>query len=120
VSGCTYYTPAFWSNHKRSDRFTEILLRQLNSNRSPTFHDYGLTPPLNILDLGCGHGGWVVEAATAWKNFGTKVTGFDLVDVASRSGEADEASLDNITWVQGNLCVNNLYVFVNGMLMISS
>jgi ubiquinone/menaquinone biosynthesis C-methylase UbiE len=81
-------------------------LRRLNPNGSPTFHDYGLTPPLNVLDLGCGHGGWVVEAATAWKSFGTKVTGLDLVDVSSHSWEVNEASLDNITWVQGDLCVD--------------
>jgi ubiquinone/menaquinone biosynthesis C-methylase UbiE len=97
--------PSAGSNINRSDRFTEVLLRRLNSNGSPTFHDYGSNPPLNVLDLGCGHGRWVVEAATAWKSFGTKVTGFDLVGVSSHSYEADEDSLDNITWVQGNLCV---------------
>ena len=82
-----------------------MLLRRLNSNGSPTFHNYGLNPPENVLDLGCGHGGWVVEAASAWRSFGTKVTGFDLVDVSSHSGDIDEDLLDNITWVQGNLCV---------------
>jgi len=46
-----------------------------------------------------------VEAASAWKGFGTKVTGFDLVDVSSYSSDIDEDLLDNITWVQGNLCV---------------
>jgi hypothetical protein len=46
-----------------------------------------------------------VEAATVWKSFGTKVTGFDLVNVGSHFSEVDEDSLDNITWVQGNLYV---------------
>lgn len=82
-----------------------MLLRRLNSNGSPTFRDYGLNPPLHVLDLGCGYGGWVVEAASAWRGFGTKVTGFDLVDVSSNSSDIDEDLLDNITWVQGNLCV---------------
>lgn len=96
------FSPA---NLNVSDRCTENLLRRLNPNGSPTFHDYGAAPPKNVLDLGCGHGGWVIEAATAWRDFGTKVTGFDLVDIAGQSSEAGEAVLDNIFWVQGNLYV---------------
>lgn len=94
------YDPILLDN----DRFTEELLRRLNSNGSPTFYDYGLTPPMNVLDLGCGHGGWVMEAAAAWKSFGTEVTGFDLVDVSDRSWDL----LDNITWVQGNFLNHQL------------
>lgn len=86
-----------------SDRLTEVLLQKINSNGSPTFHDYGVKPPMNVLDLGCGFGRWVVEAAVTWKSFGTQVTGLDLVDVSKLNSELDGASLDNITWVRGNL-----------------
>jgi ubiquinone/menaquinone biosynthesis C-methylase UbiE len=65
---------------------------------------------MNVLDLGCGHGGWVVEAATTWKSFGTRVTGFDLVDVPGQSAEIDGDTFDNITWVRGNLCVVRLAI----------
>lgn len=75
----------------------------MNLNGSPTFHDYGAKPPSNVLDLGCGHGRWVVETAKAWKSFGTKVTGFDLVNVSGHSRGVDGAPPDNVTWVQGNL-----------------
>lgn len=88
-----------------SDRYTNQLLHRLNSNGSPTFHDYGATPPTNVLDLGCGGGHWVMEAATSWRDSGTKVTGFDLVDIATHTWEIDESLLDHITWVQGNLYV---------------
>ena len=60
---------------------------------------------MNVLDLGCGFGRWVVNAAMTWKSFGTHVTGFDLMDVPKLNSELDGASLKNITWVRGNLYV---------------
>lgn len=86
-----------------SDRLTEVLLQKINSNGSPTFHDYGIKPPMNVLDLGCGFGRWVVDAALTWKSFGTRVTGFDLVNVSKLNSELYGASSKNIRWVQGNL-----------------
>ena len=83
-----------------SDRLTEVLLQKINSNGTPTFHDYGNKPPVNVLDLGCGFGHWVVNAAMTWKPFGTRVTAFDLVDVFKLNPELDG---ENITWVRGNL-----------------
>jgi hypothetical protein len=46
----------------------------------------------------------VIQAATAWKSSGTKITGMDLINVESLlSGEIDSAVMKNITWVRGNL-----------------
>ncbi|KAF7966001.1 hypothetical protein HWV62_40505 [Athelia sp. TMB] len=85
-----------------NDRYTNELLQRLNTNGSPTFHDYGQNPPKNILDLGCGQGLWVAEAAAAWREHGTRVTGFDLVDIASNAWESEGGPLDNVIWRQGN------------------
>ncbi|KAJ3575768.1 hypothetical protein NP233_g874 [Leucocoprinus birnbaumii] len=63
-----------------NDRLTGDLLRRLNPTNSPTFHNYGNMPPSTILDLGCGQGYWVLDAAIAWKGYGTHVTGYDMVD----------------------------------------
>lgn len=62
-----------------------------------------------------------MDAATTWKAFGTKVTGFDLVDIPihywdSHSWEVDEVSLDNITWVQGNLYAVLSFAFLMAFL----
>ncbi|EDR00407.1 uncharacterized protein LACBIDRAFT_334168 [Laccaria bicolor S238N-H82] len=64
------------------DRWTGELLRRLNTTDSPTFYDYGSSPPRQVLDLGCGQGHWVVEAAIKWSRYGTKVIGYDKVDIS--------------------------------------
>jgi trans-aconitate methyltransferase len=82
-----------------SDRYTDILLRRLNPLVSPSFHDYGQKTPMYALDLGCGSGHWLLEAANAWKT--SFITGFDLVDTLI----PDVCGQDNIRFIQGNLCV---------------
>lgn len=64
-----------------SDRLTTVLLRAVNPNRSPSFHDYRRNPPGSALDLGCGEGHWIVNAAKEWPE--TQFIGFDMMDVAS-------------------------------------
>lgn len=80
-----------------SDRHADLLVRRLNPNGSPSFHDYGRKPPSKVLDLGCGEGHWILQAATAWKH--TKIVGFDLVDIMLE----DLSELDTVRFVQGNL-----------------
>ncbi|KAH0837945.1 hypothetical protein J3R83DRAFT_6180 [Lanmaoa asiatica] len=81
-----------------NDKFSEILLRRLNHNHSPSFHDFTHTVPKTILDLGCGPGGWVVEAAEFWPS--SQVIGFDLLDPVRLRGGAESPS--NVQWKQGN------------------
>ncbi|KDQ31251.1 hypothetical protein PLEOSDRAFT_1082375 [Pleurotus ostreatus PC15] len=78
-----------------NDRHTEQLLNRLNPSGAPTFYQYGKKPPTTVLDLGCGQGTWVCQAADAWKHSGTIVTGLDLVDVVTEEHE-------NAKFVRGN------------------
>ncbi|KAJ7483435.1 hypothetical protein FB451DRAFT_1364365 [Mycena latifolia] len=87
-----------------NDRQTWELLRKLNATGTPSFHNYGGRPPRSVLDLGCGAGHWILDAATAWRNSGVQIVGFDMVDttkglwpVAQRKGVAD-----NLKFVRGN------------------
>ncbi|KAA1467777.1 S-adenosyl-L-methionine-dependent methyltransferase [Dentipellis sp. KUC8613] len=91
-----------------SDRYTHLLLRKLCPRGSPTFHDYRDRPPSNVLDLGCGQGHWVVDAASTWKRFGTKVTGLDLVDLTTHSWELERDITDNVNWVTHNFVHDRL------------
>ncbi|KAJ2930934.1 hypothetical protein H1R20_g6148, partial [Candolleomyces eurysporus] len=93
-----------------NDRHTGDLLNRLKGTGNPSFYDYGNDPPATVLDLGCGQGHWVVDAAIAWKGHGTKVTGYDMVDIskvllpwATKQGVAD-----NIRFVRGNFLKQRL------------
>ncbi|KAG9225594.1 hypothetical protein CCMSSC00406_0003097 [Pleurotus cornucopiae] len=84
-------------------QFTRLLQR-LSPRESPCFHDYGRHPPAHVLDLGCGTGTWALEAASHWKAHGTRITGFDLVDIARDEwGRARDANAtQNLRFVRGN------------------
>ncbi|KAF9469742.1 hypothetical protein BDZ94DRAFT_1231356 [Collybia nuda] len=86
------YDPILLEN----ERYTNDLLRRLNSNEAPSFHDYGNKTPLYILDLGCGSGHWLLDVSLIWKN--SQHTGFDLVDTLI----PDLRKQDNIQFVRGN------------------
>lgn len=84
---------------------TYELLRPLNPNCSPSFHNYGKNPPSRVLDLGCGKGYWVLNAAKSWKN--TKVTGLDLIDVYNMCGKEPHcpespSEVHNVEWDRSN------------------
>ena len=81
----------------RSDFYFDTLLKRLKPKDMPTFHDYK-NPPQEVLDLGCGEGIWVKDAAAAWADAGTKVVGFDLVDLVSK----DTSGPSNASWSLGN------------------
>lgn len=89
-------------NSDCSDYCTYDLLYRLA--HSPTFHDYGDSPPLHVLDLGCGEGYWAAATANKWKEAGTKVTAFDLVDLSSAVRDHMEPDVaGNVLWMRGNL-----------------
>ncbi|KAF9482643.1 hypothetical protein BDN70DRAFT_892417 [Pholiota conissans] len=93
-----------------NDRHTGELLVRLNSTNSPSFHNYGNTPPMSVLDLGCGQGHWVVDAAIAWRGYGTKVTGYDMVDISKGLllWAVEQGVTDNIRFVRGNFLKQRL------------
>ncbi|CAK5273495.1 unnamed protein product [Mycena citricolor] len=87
-----------------ADRQTFELLRKINSTNTPSFHNYGDQPPMQVLDLGCGAGHWMLDAAAAWRSAGTQIVGFDMTDttkalwpLAQRQGLTS-----NMRFVKGN------------------
>ncbi|KAH9479830.1 hypothetical protein JR316_0008425 [Psilocybe cubensis] len=93
-----------------NDRHTGELLMRLNPTNSPSFHNYGNNPPTSVLDLGCGQGHWVVDAAIAWKGYGTRVTGYDMVDISRGllPWAVEQGVADNIRFVRGNFLKQRL------------
>ncbi|PPQ65693.1 hypothetical protein CVT24_012110 [Panaeolus cyanescens] len=93
-----------------NDRHTGELLARLNPTGSPTFHNYGNNPPISVLDLGCGQGHWVIDAAIAWKGYGTRVTGYDMVDISEGllPFAAEQDVTDAIRFVRGNFLKQRL------------
>ncbi|KAI0632418.1 hypothetical protein C8Q77DRAFT_922881 [Trametes polyzona] len=69
---------------------------------SVTMHVFE-TPPARVLELGCGTGTWILNAAREWKN--SHFVGLDVVPLHPdlvQVGSFDLAS--RITWVQANFC----------------
>ncbi|KAJ7691954.1 hypothetical protein B0H17DRAFT_1200801 [Mycena rosella] len=106
----TYPLDAYDAALMESDRETWELLRKLNATNTPSFHNYGGRPPRSVLDLGCGAGHWMLDAATAWRNSGVQIVGLDMVDttkglwpVAQRKGVAN-----NLKFVRGNFVKQEL------------
>lgn len=90
------YMRAFDPIYLDIDRWNNELLHRLLPKNSPSFRDYGSTPPRSVIDLGCGPGFWILDAAAAWKN--TSFVGFDIVDVL----EPGVQQTENVRFVRGN------------------
>ncbi|OCH95373.1 hypothetical protein OBBRIDRAFT_883930 [Obba rivulosa] len=72
--------------------------------RGLTIHKFQ-SPPIKILDLGCGAGFWVIEAAKAWP-YSTFV-GFDILRVQPDLSKSEVAAASGdisprVTWIRGN------------------
>ncbi|KAK7063784.1 Methyltransf-25 domain-containing protein [Favolaschia claudopus] len=81
-----------------SEKYTYYLMRRLAPSGSPTFHLYQNSPPASVLDLGCGTGLWLLDAARVWR--GTQFVGLDLVDVVVP--QLTDGTLPNIRLVRGD------------------
>lgn len=48
---------------------------------------------------------WVVDAAIAWKGYGTRVTGYDMVDLSQGllPWAAEQRVTESVRFVRGNL-----------------
>ncbi|KAG6874403.1 hypothetical protein C0995_015139 [Termitomyces sp. Mi166 len=93
------YMQAYDSIPLENDRQTGLLLRRLNPLPNPSFYDFTGEEPLSVLDLGCGAGHWVLEAANYWKQ--AIVTGVDIVDIFLPQAR-DHHQID---FVQGNFLI---------------
>ncbi|KAL5534036.1 hypothetical protein ACEPAG_496 [Sanghuangporus baumii] len=85
----------------QNDAYFHLLLRRLNTSGTPSFREY-LCPPEDVLDLGCGQGTWVQEAATAWPT--AKIVGYDIVDLFNEY----EKPHPNVTLKSGNFVAHRL------------
>ncbi|KAF9015642.1 S-adenosyl-L-methionine-dependent methyltransferase [Cyathus striatus] len=63
-------------------------------------------PPARILDLGCGTGTWVVEAAKQWPD--CEFVGFDLVNVQVPLKLLETSLARRIEWKHGNFLTTKL------------
>ncbi|KAK0497462.1 hypothetical protein EDD18DRAFT_154770 [Armillaria luteobubalina] len=90
------------------DRLTTDLLQELIG--SPSFHKYDTNPPATVLDLGCGQGYWMLHAAIAWKSYGARITGLDMVDLTRPLHDlaVPHGVVDNISFVEGNFITSKL------------
>ncbi|CAK5264502.1 unnamed protein product [Mycena citricolor] len=71
--------------------------------------DGGAQHPERSLDLGCGTGSWIIDAAKEWPE--CEFVGFDLVDVQiplQLLSSEYESIAERITWVHGNFLTNKL------------
>ncbi|KAJ3503452.1 hypothetical protein NLJ89_g8425 [Agrocybe chaxingu] len=64
------------------------------------------TAPVRILDLGCGTGTWVIDAAKEWPE--CELVGFDLVDIQIPLKMLDPAMAKRIEWRHGNFLTTKL------------
>ncbi|KAJ7597490.1 hypothetical protein C8J56DRAFT_920209 [Mycena floridula] len=63
-------------------------------------------PPENVLDLGCGTGTWVVDAAKEFPQ--CDFVGFDLVNIQIPLSALDSPISSRIKWVHGNFLTTKL------------
>ncbi|KAK0246253.1 hypothetical protein EDD85DRAFT_803611 [Armillaria nabsnona] len=63
-------------------------------------------PPERSLDLGCGTGTWVLDAAKEWPK--CEFVGFDLVNIQIPLKLLDTSIADRITWAHGNFLTTKL------------
>lgn len=74
---------------------------------SASFVDFE-TPPTRVLDLGCGMGTWIIDAAKEWPE--CEFVGFDLVNVQIPLNPKllDPSIISRITWKHGNFLTTKL------------
>ncbi len=81
--------------------FTEIAAFMRQSGEA-VVQSLGITPPLRVLDLGCGDGTTAVPLA----RLGAEVTGIDIARNLVEAGNkrAAKAGLNNLTFQEGDAC----------------
>ncbi|KAL0951559.1 hypothetical protein HGRIS_008241 [Hohenbuehelia grisea] len=80
------------------------LVKHLRGTSS--FVNFPDGPPTRSLDLGCGSGSWVIDAAKEWPE--CEFVGFDLVNVQPPLKILDGSVAQRIKWVYGNFLTTKL------------
>jgi SAM-dependent methyltransferase len=84
-----------------------ILLKSVHNSMSfVDFSQWEEGAPVRSLDLGCGTGTWVLEAAREWP--GCEFVGFDLVNVQPPRHLLENSVAKRIEWIHGNFLTNKL------------
>ncbi|KAF9454137.1 hypothetical protein P691DRAFT_810855 [Macrolepiota fuliginosa MF-IS2] len=73
---------------------------------SISFVNFKQHPPQRVLDLGCGLGTWVIDAAKEWPD--CEFVGFDLVNVQIPRSVLDHSTGQRIEWKHGNFLTTKL------------
>ncbi|KAF9469862.1 hypothetical protein BDZ94DRAFT_1151510 [Collybia nuda] len=73
---------------------------------SASFVNFTDELPQRILDLGCGTGTWIIEAAKEWS--ACEFVGFDLVNIQIPHQLLDEAVARRVEWKHGNFLTTKL------------
>ncbi|KAF7339336.1 UBIQUITIN-CONJUGAT-2 domain-containing protein [Mycena sanguinolenta] len=109
--------PLAYSKHVLELESLDMRLVSHMTDGSVSFVDFsdenwtkdGGPTPEHSLDLGCGSGAWVIDAAKEWPT--CDFVGFDLVDIQiplkTLPSEYDSIA-ERITWVHGNFLTNKL------------
>ncbi|KAJ7492468.1 S-adenosyl-L-methionine-dependent methyltransferase [Mycena latifolia] len=110
--------PLAYSRHVLELESIDMRLVHHMSNGSVSFVDFsdenwrgdgGVATPERSLDLGCGTGSWVIDAAKEWPD--CEFVGFDLVDVQIplKTLPPEYASIaERISWAHGNFLTSKL------------
>ncbi|KAJ7161421.1 hypothetical protein C8R43DRAFT_992828 [Mycena crocata] len=110
--------PLAYSRHVLEFESIDTRLVNHMNNGSVSFVDFsdanwsgdgGVATPEHSLDLGCGTGSWIIDAAKEWPN--CDFVGFDLVDIQIplKTLPPEYASIaERISWVHGNFLTNKL------------
>lgn len=84
----------------------DVIDNVLRFKLSPAPSLATIPAPSRVLDLGCGTGGWAIQAARAWPN--AEVVGFDLVNVQINLACVEPSVARRITWQHGNFLSTRL------------
>ena len=92
-----------------SDRYSHALVKELLCGRPSIHDDVSKKPPAVVLDLGCGDGTWILEAAQCWRT--TRFYGLDLQNLhpSHQQLQSDLGELaDNLKFTYYNFLLDKL------------
>ncbi|KAF8514325.1 S-adenosyl-L-methionine-dependent methyltransferase [Hysterangium stoloniferum] len=86
------------------DVLDHVFLMQ--ARKCVSWMDFGDRPPSLSLDLGCGTGAWILDAAKEWKE--CRFIGFDIANIQPDLGLLPPQLAQRIQWVHGDFLKDRL------------